>query len=400
MKVILIALVFYLTTVLSNGDVVKDKRDAEDHEDDEHLSLTDKQSEDSEPGSLATRMVGMYPLNNPRVIPRQMKHTPDEEQPTVIQQKHALTDDVVVSRIKKRAPAAMPYELRLVRSTRTFKDALPNRLLRRAAISKNSDGVDLINLLNESSTSIKSVGWFLEENFTFKQPKVKTNPPVTDVVKHQKLDTDSQNLTSQSLPAVDPATGLASSSSAPNLDTKLKATPEEMKLFEEIQNWINNEADFYGRTDKIVKTSTMYLETLIRRPNCQENGVLWIVDCKNYPLWPLRYLLSPYFLRDLLNVLMVPSFKVRSITILNSPRVSIGVWTLIKPFIQAKIHGRVNFYGSEWAEMFNYIPQQLIPDEYGGSAGSIDTHADAFYREVLSMSDYFIDDDRYGYQSI
>ncbi|GAB6019547.1 hypothetical protein CHUAL_001121 [Chamberlinius hualienensis] len=134
MKVILIALVFYLTTVLSNGDVVKDKRDAEDkaedqplltdRDDDKPLPLTNKQSEGTEQRELETRLRGKgRGMFHQHTKPRGPRQTPDEEQPTVIQQKHALTDDVEVSKIKKRAPAEMPISW-----TRSLKNKRETRM--------------------------------------------------------------------------------------------------------------------------------------------------------------------------------------------------------------------------------------------------------------------------------
>lgn len=46
--------------------------------------------------------------------------------------------------------------------------------------------------------------------------------------------------------------------------------------------------------------------------------------------------------------------------------------------------------------LYKAIPRRLLPSEYGGEAGSIQSMIDANEKKFMEYRQYFIDDDQYG----
>ncbi|GAB6019549.1 hypothetical protein CHUAL_001123 [Chamberlinius hualienensis] len=145
-----------------------------------------------------------------------------------------------------------------------------------------------------------------------------------------------------------------------------------------------------------MKLHGIIAEVFGRRTTSQLNGLVWIIDCQNFPRW-LITLFSPIFIRNVFRGFKSLSCSISSIHVINSPTVSMGVWTIVKAFLSKKISDRVFFYGNEWPTLYEKVSIEMIPNEYGGTGGPIDTHAEAFSQEILSYTDYFSDDNKYGY---
>lgn len=53
-------------------------------------------------------------------------------------------------------------------------------------------------------------------------------------------------------------------------------------------------------------------------------------------------------------------------------------------------------YGENYAELFERVPKELWPIEYGGEAGSIDEITDALVKKVQEYRQFFENDMKYG----
>jgi len=73
-------------------------------------------------------------------------------------------------------------------------------------------------------------------------------------------------------------------------------------------------------------------------------------------------------------------------------------WRIIKPLLPSKIQKRCFLYGSDLAALQSNVDVNLLPEEYGGENGCLVDHEEAYLNEVYSYSDYFLDDNKYGFQ--
>lgn len=63
--------------------------------------------------------------------------------------------------------------------------------------------------------------------------------------------------------------------------------------------------------------------------------------------------------------------RVRQIHIINCNPIVNKIMCLIKPFIRAENFQMINFHTPGSTTLFNFIPKENIPDDFGGSAGPI-----------------------------
>ncbi|GAB6032255.1 hypothetical protein CHUAL_010895 [Chamberlinius hualienensis] len=154
-----------------------------------------------------------------------------------------------------------------------------------------------------------------------------------------------------------------------------------------------------GDFDEYGKLSSLILEVIMRRQNCKKNGLIWIVDCRNYPGWLLRRFLWPPTSKNVITsfYLSMP-FKIRRVIFLDAPKILIAAYNIIKHLLSEKLRQRVHFYGSNWSNFGDHVDMNYLPEEYGGNAGPIQLHDDLFLEELLSYTEYFVDDNRYGFQ--
>jgi hypothetical protein len=58
--------------------------------------------------------------------------------------------------------------------------------------------------------------------------------------------------------------------------------------------------------------------------------------------------------------------KVSSVFLVNQPRMFGFIWTLVSPFLSAKIRGRVKMLGGDVAPIFAELPADIVAAELGG----------------------------------
>ncbi|GAB6027014.1 hypothetical protein CHUAL_013745 [Chamberlinius hualienensis] len=150
--------------------------------------------------------------------------------------------------------------------------------------------------------------------------------------------------------------------------------------------------------DDIFKLHTIIFDVIIRRQTAQLNGVIWFIDAKDTPYWFIAQLLNPILVRNIWNSFVIPlPVRLKGVYILNCPLIGYTIYAISKPFLSEKLKQRIRIYRTGWNELFQLIPENLVPDNNGGSAGPIEKHNEAFINEALAFNDYIEDDKKYGY---
>ncbi|CAH2238444.1 alpha-tocopherol transfer protein-like isoform X2 [Pararge aegeria] len=87
--------------------------------------------------------------------------------------------------------------------------------------------------------------------------------------------------------------------------------------------------------------------------------------------------------------------KLKEVHIINTSPVVERFVNFVKPFLKEKIRKRI-FIHKELKDLYKYIPQEMLPNEYGGQCGSMDelqakwTQKLIEYREWFKMQDSLI----------
>ncbi|GAB6019552.1 hypothetical protein CHUAL_001125 [Chamberlinius hualienensis] len=153
-----------------------------------------------------------------------------------------------------------------------------------------------------------------------------------------------------------------------------------------------------GSFDDHIKSGYSIHEVSLRRKTCQNNGLIWVLDCRNSRLWYTWHLLSITFARNFINVFYISAAcKMQKVLVLHPLMITKSIFKLLMPFLDEDLKNKVVFC-NDWSELHKIVPLSMLPEEYGGTAGPEQDHIDASVNEVLSYRDHFEEDDIYGYQ--
>jgi hypothetical protein len=62
--------------------------------------------------------------------------------------------------------------------------------------------------------------------------------------------------------------------------------------------------------------------------------------------------------------------------------------TIIRPFVKKELFENMHFHTNNYETLYEFIPQELLPNEYGGSYGTIDEIYEDNLKYVFEKSEY------------
>lgn len=62
--------------------------------------------------------------------------------------------------------------------------------------------------------------------------------------------------------------------------------------------------------------------------------------------------------------------KVKEVHVINVSPLVDTIMNFVKPFVKEKIRNRIHFHNT-MDSLYKFVPKQMLPNEYGGNAGSI-----------------------------
>lgn len=63
--------------------------------------------------------------------------------------------------------------------------------------------------------------------------------------------------------------------------------------------------------------------------------------------------------------------RLKQIHLINCSPVLSKVLMILRPFMKAKVRDLLNYHSPESTTLFEHVPQDILPNEYGGKAGSM-----------------------------
>ncbi|XP_046384866.1 uncharacterized protein LOC124155192 [Ischnura elegans] len=88
-------------------------------------------------------------------------------------------------------------------------------------------------------------------------------------------------------------------------------------------------------------------------------------------------------------------FRIKKLLYINVPQFFETVFNLFRSFAKDKLQKRMHVY-ADIKSLYQDIPQKLLPNEYGGEAGSFEELSKDFKKQIESFRDWFIEDEKYG----
>lgn len=86
----------------------------------------------------------------------------------------------------------------------------------------------------------------------------------------------------------------------------------------------------------------------------------------------------------------------KQIHVINCPTYIEAFWTVVKPFTSKKDRNMIRFHKPNSDTLFNFVPKDMLPLEFGGTDGSIDVHRSEWKQKLEAERDYFLNEKQWS----
>lgn len=82
--------------------------------------------------------------------------------------------------------------------------------------------------------------------------------------------------------------------------------------------------------------------------------------------------------------------RIKSLNIINSPRGINAAITIFRMFLSTKLKNRIQVFSHNYEGLYEYVPDSVLPAEYGGNDGNLKDLTDYWKVKVESYRDWFL----------
>ncbi|XP_037507413.2 alpha-tocopherol transfer protein-like, partial [Rhipicephalus sanguineus] len=143
------------------------------------------------------------------------------------------------------------------------------------------------------------------------------------------------------------------------------------------------------------RVGIVVFEHVLLQEEAQVRGVVLNIDLKGLNVYHLVHY-TPSTIRILISLAQdcVP-IGLKGIYVINNPPIFDFFFTIAKTFIKAKLLKRIRLFGYDLKELHQLMPDDVIPEEHGGTNDIYDY--DALEKELKSSEGYFQAMGSHGY---
>ncbi|XP_075210865.1 retinol-binding protein pinta-like isoform X1 [Lycorma delicatula] len=146
----------------------------------------------------------------------------------------------------------------------------------------------------------------------------------------------------------------------------------------------------------IFKISTMILELAVERDeSISVYGIMAIIDLRGIGFGHVRQLTPGIIRKAVHSWQSCYPLRPKGFDFINAPSYINVVLNIFRQFMTTKLKKRVHVHGSDFSALYKTIPQDVLPEEYGGTNGKIQDLIDYWKTEVTNARDWFIEDEKY-----
>lgn len=91
--------------------------------------------------------------------------------------------------------------------------------------------------------------------------------------------------------------------------------------------------------------------------------------------------------------------RLKQIHVINCSPFLDRVLALLKPFIKSEVFKLIHFHAPGSDTLYKFVPLELLPNEYGGKAGSLKDLKKEMVEKLMSNREYLLDESRWKLQS-
>lgn len=135
------------------------------------------------------------------------------------------------------------------------------------------------------------------------------------------------------------------------------------------------------------RVGTVIFEHLLLREEAQVRGVVIVIDFKGLNIYHLAHF-TPSVIRTFISLAQdTLPIRLKGVYMINNPPIFDFFFAIAKTFLKTKLLKRIRLLGYEPKELHQLVPDDVIPEEHGGSNESYDY--DLLESELKSAEAYF-----------
>ncbi|CAH1119368.1 unnamed protein product [Phaedon cochleariae] len=126
------------------------------------------------------------------------------------------------------------------------------------------------------------------------------------------------------------------------------------------------------------------------------DGEIPMFDMKNFSARHLTRIVFPILRKYMMYTQEAHPVRLKEIHLLNVPSFLDRVMALIRPFLKAEVAKMLHFHLPNSATLFEFIPKEVLPEEYGGTAGNCKDIKKHWMDVVTKRREYLLDESRWA----
>ncbi|CAN7998723.1 unnamed protein product [Ixodes hexagonus] len=150
------------------------------------------------------------------------------------------------------------------------------------------------------------------------------------------------------------------------------------------------------KSEDIFRANVLCLEQAILDPVTQVTGIVAIMDMKGFGFTHVRFC-PPSNLQKVVSLIQdcFPA-RFKAIHIVNEPAIFSMMFGIVRRLLNEKLQQRIHFHGCDMSSLHQFIPAEILPEEYGGFNGPMDNTD--FVARLYRNDELFKKDAEYGYK--
>lgn len=148
--------------------------------------------------------------------------------------------------------------------------------------------------------------------------------------------------------------------------------------------------------NEFYRVGIVHLMHTILKEDFQIKGIVAVLDIKNLGPYHLAHYTPPTISKFLKLVQDCLPLRLKGVYIINNPAIFDLIFAIAKPLLKYKLVKRVRLFGYDLSKLHGLVPDDMIPEEYGGTHESYDY--DEMERELEAREEAFQQWNSYGYR--
>jgi len=147
------------------------------------------------------------------------------------------------------------------------------------------------------------------------------------------------------------------------------------------------------RPEELIRGATMLLDVLFMEEEAVSvTGFVQLHDMASFSFRHASTLTLPLVKQVMTTWTEGYPTRPKAVHYINTPPSFTPIFNLFRKFMKEKMKKRVRVHGS-YAEMQEHVPVEMLPAEYGGTAGGLEDVADYWVQKIESYRDWFLEDE-------